>query len=254
MMKTAIVIHAFPRCGSTAIGALIDEHPEAVCIQYPFDAPGPAAVKRDNFHFLEETGGPWREDEPKKDYILRKLYNCTEPGIELVAMKTVLGALGSEKEWLAAKADMKKVCVWREDFLASFVSTVEFVDYGRGQHRGLPGTRAEISLSIVSDWYKKVPEKDKVVVLPGQVESYFKAYTRNNAEMKKAFPDALMIEYQQLLDDPDKLAKDIFAFLGLPDRGVKFPTVKVNTAPLHDRVENYDEMVVAFQACKSRLN
>ena len=253
-MKTAIVVYAFPRCGSTAVGALIDEHPAAVCIQSPFDAPGPAAVKRDSFHFLEETGGPWREDEEKKDYILRKLYGCTEPGIELVAMKTVLGVLCSEKEWLAAKTDMKKICVWREDFLASFVSIVELLDYGRGQHRGLPGTRAEISLGIASDWCRKVPVEGKIVVLPGQVESYFEGYTWNNAEMKRIFPDALMVEYQQLLSDPDKLAADIFAFLGLPDRGIKFPTVKVNTAPLQDRIENYDEMVAAFQACNARLN
>jgi hypothetical protein len=52
---------------------------------------------------------------------------------------------------------------------------------------------------------------------------------------------------------PNKLAADIFAFLGLPDKGIKFPTVKVNTAPLHDRVENYDEMMAAFQACNARF-
>jgi hypothetical protein len=63
-----------------------------------------------------------------------------------------------------------------------------------------------------------------------------------------------MIEYQQLLNDPDKLAADIFAFLGLPDKGIKFPTVKVNTVPLQDRVEDYDEMMATFQACNTRFN
>ena len=94
-------------------------------------------------------------------------------------------------------------------------------------------------------WTKKgTAVEDKLVIDLTAFDAYLDKHVQLQAQCLKDFTDKslLSLSYESLIDDSEKVLRDIQEFLGVPSRKLFTVMEKQSTQPLFELVENVDEV------------
>jgi len=239
------VIAGIQRSGTTLVRTTINSHPDILCLGEVFfmrSGPKPAGGKRLERGFEASTDVGYRTYADRtpgrrlRHYVARRglvrdyldfIYQT--PGYSAVGFKFMYGQLRKYPSVLPYIFDnnIHVINVVRENVFRVLLSHLTM------RARGVAHSTKEARTVTVH-----VPTADLVAQL-----DRLEADGRRWQEVFADYPAYMKISYETFTQDKDSAAREILTFLNMdPDAALQSDLVKLNTAPLPEIVENFDEV------------
>jgi LPS sulfotransferase NodH len=236
---TKFLVTCPARTGSTMLMTLLQSHPD-VCAHGEVLAPtGPLEIYGINYRLdppIEQALRAARDRDAVR--FLREF--IWEPGHRVVA-----GFKGKYEELLRpeyhsvlehvtwAPDEILVIHLWRENLLERFVSQYLAVKvYGRYNLRSADQRPAEPTLRLSADECRADFERTE--------------RRRDQFRHRLAKHRVLELTYEDLVEGRDDVLTRVQEFLGVGERALESPLVKMRTRTARETIENFDELATAF--------
>lgn len=237
--RTYFTIFGMPRSGSTWLMTMIDEHPDAVCFEELFYQThlqnyyawvSSEKVKR-LFTYKEETG----KSGPKaiSDYF--EYLEDFNPTARVRGFKLMYGQYYRQPSltWHMIKKRMRILVIVRENAFENVMSVLVKNAMGNGHGTGAAENIPKITVDIPA-FKKELWKKETIVPILKLFGALFPC-------------PSLVVSYEELSRDSNKVMQGVFAFLGLSPQTVKGKTGKRVQTPYEEIIENYDEVYAVLK-------